>query len=466
MGVGGGAGNPISFSEIRDFYGDDPSQPVSLSEYNRGGTLVPQTFAGSQTVTQNTDVTYSNNQATFDDFQVNKSTGSTFSQGGVGSRVVRVSVANGVSFVGAVGSYDVVASDALIFIAGSGIRNEGDDVFSSSGTFNTTGVIVDNSGTQSGAFTNRIYPGPAYQSGDQNNFSGAAFGNYMGGSPCSTGTVTATSDAHNNGGQIIIYSARRTATTTFDVTLKNTSSSTYTITSGSTGTETVYSPNETATILNDALSEGWLVAYDNVTGTGSGTAGDIAVTVANGSGIAASTTVNGGSGTASVTAPSSAFSYVSVTSSASNPDPDGNTNVTGRIFRNGVEVASAFSTEGGVNVSYTGTINANDVFTASGSSGSGVNIITINFKNPDKVITYTNNGSSSLTLGSSSTGGARVLAAGASATVQPSGSTTNQSWAVHFDTSSGNCNTNIPTTISAGNPINMDLFNAPGTPVG
>ena len=63
MAVNGGAGNPISFSELRDFYGDDPNQPVSLSEYNRGGDLVPQTFAGSQTVTQNTDVSYSNNTA-------------------------------------------------------------------------------------------------------------------------------------------------------------------------------------------------------------------------------------------------------------------------------------------------------------------------------------------------------------------------------------------------------------------
>ena len=91
MAVNGGAGNPISFSEIRDFYGDDPNQPVSLSEYNRGGTLVPQTFAGSQTVTQNTDVSYSNNTAIFDDFQVDRSTGTTYSQGSPGSRVLRTS---------------------------------------------------------------------------------------------------------------------------------------------------------------------------------------------------------------------------------------------------------------------------------------------------------------------------------------------------------------------------------------
>lgn len=45
-------------------------------------------------------------------------------------------------------------------------------------------------------------------------------------------------------------------------------------------------------------------------------------------------------------------------------------------------------------------------------------------------------------------------------------SSSGSAWAVYFDTSSGNCNTNIPTTISSGNSVNLDLFNAPGTPVG
>ena len=161
-------------------------------------------------------------------------------------------------------------------VAGSGIRNEGDDVFSSSGSFTTSGVITDNSGS----YTSRIYPGPAYQSGDHSSLSTTYAAQWMGGSPCSTGTLTATSSAHSGGGQIIIYSARRSATTTFDVTLQNTSSvSTYTITGGSTGTETVYSPGESQTILDDQLAEGWL-AYDNVTGSGAGSAGDIDVTVA------------------------------------------------------------------------------------------------------------------------------------------------------------------------------------------
>ena len=41
MGVDGGAGNAISFSELQTFYGG--SNPISLSEYYRGGAEVPGT---------------------------------------------------------------------------------------------------------------------------------------------------------------------------------------------------------------------------------------------------------------------------------------------------------------------------------------------------------------------------------------------------------------------------------------
>ena len=49
MAVNGGAGNAISFSEIQAFYGG--SNPISISEYNRGGSLVPASFAGASTAT-------------------------------------------------------------------------------------------------------------------------------------------------------------------------------------------------------------------------------------------------------------------------------------------------------------------------------------------------------------------------------------------------------------------------------
>jgi hypothetical protein len=41
MGVDGGAGNAISLSEVQTFYGG--SNPISMSEYYRGGSEVPST---------------------------------------------------------------------------------------------------------------------------------------------------------------------------------------------------------------------------------------------------------------------------------------------------------------------------------------------------------------------------------------------------------------------------------------
>ena len=126
-------------------------------------------------------------------------------------------------------------------VNGSGTRNEGQDVFSSVGSFTTSGVITDNSGS----YTSRLYPGPAYQSGDHTSLATTYGAQWMGGSACSTGTLNITTDSHNYGGQFLVYTTRRSATTTYDVTLQNTSNvSTYTITGGSTGTETVYSPGE------------------------------------------------------------------------------------------------------------------------------------------------------------------------------------------------------------------------------
>tara|TARA_R100000697_G_scaffold55832_1_gene69105 strand:+ start:424 stop:1224 length:801 start_codon:yes stop_codon:yes gene_type:complete len=50
MGVDGGAGNAISFSEIQTFYGG--SNPISLSEYYQGGDEVPGTSSASGTTSQ------------------------------------------------------------------------------------------------------------------------------------------------------------------------------------------------------------------------------------------------------------------------------------------------------------------------------------------------------------------------------------------------------------------------------
>lgn len=51
MGVDGGSGNTISLQDLQTFYGG--TNPISISEYNRGGSLVPST------TTQSVNATYS-----------------------------------------------------------------------------------------------------------------------------------------------------------------------------------------------------------------------------------------------------------------------------------------------------------------------------------------------------------------------------------------------------------------------
>ena len=86
MAVNGGAGNAISFSEIRDFYAG--SNPVSLSDYNRGGDKVPQSFAGSETITSGTA------SETVDDFTVTQTPEQSFTGTMADSVIVRRAFAN------------------------------------------------------------------------------------------------------------------------------------------------------------------------------------------------------------------------------------------------------------------------------------------------------------------------------------------------------------------------------------
>jgi len=440
MAVGSGTGNTISFSTIRDFYGD--TNPVSISEFNRNtsnNTLVDATFVGASTATTGTS------SQTVDDFAVTVTEvdGSLVNLTTSGSNQANAPFPINAT----VASFTLLNTTSFVNVV---IQGQGPCTFFINGS-QIGSVNVDGGAT---GFTIR---GPQFVSGDRSLSVNTAF---------SAGDVFSLSC----NGPSTNTSTHGVRAVEFDITFQNNSSTgdTYNLTSNSTGgsSKTAYAAGDSFLAQNNGSSNQFLLAYDNVTGSGSGTAGDIGVTVASGSGIAASTTVNGGTNTATVTAPSSAFSYVNVTLTSTNQSPDGNQNVTATITRNGTSVASAFSTEGNATATYTGTIAANDVFTGSGAKDGGNNALTINFKNPDKVITYTNNGSSSITLGSSSTGGARTIAASASATVQAGGSTNNESWAVHFNTGSGDCNVGIPTTIGAGNPVNLDLFNTVTTPIG
>ena len=133
----------------------------------------------------------------------------------------------------------------------------------------------------------------------------------------------------------------------------------------------------------------------------------------------------------------------------------------GPAYNNKLGFSGTLSSSGTSGTVGTGTLT---ITTTAGTAGGSLLIYTARRYG---AITLTNNNSSTAyALGSSSTGGAGNIAASGTRSVNTGTISTNPSWAVHFDTSTGNCNTNIPATISSGNPVNLDIFNAPGTPVG
>ena len=83
MAVDGGAGNPISFSEVQTYYGG--SNPISISEYYRGGDEVPDLqsiydtgtdiTAFSGTAAPKFDASVSNNMQVFEGIENTKSPG-------------------------------------------------------------------------------------------------------------------------------------------------------------------------------------------------------------------------------------------------------------------------------------------------------------------------------------------------------------------------------------------------------
>ena len=411
MTIGTGTGNTISFSTIRDFYGD--TNPVAISDFNRNtsnNTLVDATFVGASTATT------SNASATKNDFGVtvaNDSTSSTITGAG-----------KPVSFTIDTGSGG--GSTVTISLTNNN-TDEGNATLTRGGSqiLSTTGSTV----------TTTVNDGDV---------------------------LTMSGSGNSNP----VFSYPR-LTRVYDVTFTNNNSTgdTYTLASSSTGhsTKSVYAAGESQQVKDNSASNSWTIAYDNVTGSGSGTAGDIGVTVAAGSNKAGSVSASGQD--PSVTAPTiSGISFVNAQASTSHGNDDSNQTV--RIFRNGTQVA-IFTQQDSTSssVTYSGAISSGDIMSATGT-GEGGETITVNYTTPTKSIVFANNGSSSLTLGSSSTGGARAIAASASATVQSGGSTNNESWAVLFGTGSGDCNVGIPATIGAGNPVNLNLFNTVTTPVG
>ena len=479
MAVNGGSGNAITLGEIQAFYGG--SAPTSLSEYNRGGSLVPSTFAGSATATTGTS------SQTVDDFGVTVTTIDT----GYTSFSTTITQGNsGYSGGQASGNWNVIRENA-----GSGI-----------GTW--TARVLNNSTTLSGSCDQKAL------TVTKNGTGVVSLGN-SGGSwsvACSPGDVivwTCSAGAGGggtinrsqswnwgSGGATIQYTANTNGGTSGSVTAynvvfvnNNSTGDTYTLTSGSTGSETVYSPGESQTVTNNGSSNSWVLAYDNVTGAGAGSAGDINVTIIgpNYTGALGSLTSRGGIGSNyTVTADDAVIQIIGDTADGGGSG-GGNVTVVHSInsgtqisqngfdsSQNGNPVSISYytgpaangATGGGTN---NGSLSAGAVvnFISSSSGTSEPGNGTYSQRRSARYTTrFTNSGSQSYTLGSSTTGGAAVIAAGATRDVNTTSTSNNPSWAVYFDTSSGNCNTNVPTSIGSGNAANFNIFNAPGTPVG
>ena len=427
--LGAGAGTEISFSTLRDFYSD--TNPVSLSEFTRGGSLVASTFAGVSTATTSTG------SATKNDFVITS------------TDVLGSPTSSSISSTGSSAAFINVLSTTsriLLNVSGSGTA-----VFYRRPDPNSATLVLL---SQTDSPASLAISGPNYDSSDGSVHSAISEGQQF--------VADGSGAAQVTGGTHITRPGQ------FDITFKNNNSTgdTYTLASSSTrigSNSQVYAAQDSRQVKDNSSSGQWTIAYDNVTGSGSGTAGDIAVTVTS-QADAGTETHNGGNGTASATAPSlSGISFVSVVGIAQDSNDNNTPMVT--LKRNGTTVAQFRAGSGVASfVTYTGTINSGDVFTAQGGDQS--NVVTINYTTPSRSIVFQNNGSASLTIGSNSTGGARTIASGASSTVQSGGSTNNEDWQVHFDTSSGDCNVGIPATISSGNPVNMDVFNTVTTPVG
>ena len=233
MGVNGGAGNEISFSDLQTFYGG--SNPISLSEYYRGGSEVPGEQVTAQANTSGTS------DQTIGQFTADVTTTSTFSG----------SLSNG-SFT--TGSISIQSDTAKVEIFN--LHGDADGGSSSaSTTVSITGVgtigsfgTVDSTGN-GGLILACTIAGPA------NN---GAVSSPNGGTH-SSGTVSATGNAR-------LREVTRASVSTHDVDFTNNSSVTITTTSGSTGGAQSYTAGQTRKVKNDSSSNSYVLGYDAVNG--------------------------------------------------------------------------------------------------------------------------------------------------------------------------------------------------------
>lgn len=237
MSVNGGAGNAISFSELQTFYGG--SNPISLSEYYRGGSLVP----GDQVAAQS-NVSGTSDQ-TVGQFSVNVTTTSTFT-----GSLQQQSNSTSISIQSDTAKIEIInihpdadggssSRSVTVFRNGSSI-----DSFS---TFDSTG-----NGASIIACT---IAGPA-NNGAVSSPNGGTF---------SSGTITF------SGSESFMRETTRAQVTTHDVDFTNNASVTVTTTSGSTNGNSStgslsFTAGQTRKVKDDASSNSYVLGYDAVLG--------------------------------------------------------------------------------------------------------------------------------------------------------------------------------------------------------
>jgi hypothetical protein len=238
MGVNGGAGNAISLSELQTYYGG--SNPISLSEYYRNGSLVP----GDQ-VTSQSNVSGTADQ-TVGQFTVDVTTTNAFT-GSITATTINPFNNNA--------SYTIAADTAYVIYGhahpdadgGSSTISGTITIGGSSSSYSTE----DNTGN--GAF---VVGG--YLRGPANN------GAINTGQVLSAGTGVTASTSGGNYSRLIKYT--RANVTTHDVDFRNNNAVTITTTSGSTGGAQTYTQNQTRKVKNDQSTSNWTLGYNAVNG--------------------------------------------------------------------------------------------------------------------------------------------------------------------------------------------------------
>lgn len=236
MSVNGGAGNAISLSELQSYYGG--SNPISLSEYYRNGSLVP----GDQ-VTAQSNVSGTADQ-TVGQFTVDVTTTNTFT----GSISLGTQSHQG-------GSSQITAAADTAYINVVNIHPDADGGSSSV----TVGVTVN--GSSIGNFTT-----------NDNTGNGAAIIAVQIAGPANNGAISS-SYTVGNGGTVgedssssVLIEYVRAQVTTHDVDFRNNNAVTITTTSGSTGGAQTYTQNQTRKVKNDQSTPNWTLGYDAVLG--------------------------------------------------------------------------------------------------------------------------------------------------------------------------------------------------------